>query len=507
MKKIIIISFIVFSCIAAGADYGEGFIFGERILSIMQKSVPEGERDIVRRQIALLYAQTENEDEGIAALMTIKSESEFIPAAMAFTNVMSETYRFNSAEKTADLLKEEYRTEAYIVAAEDMVTAGITEDCAALLKKAEMSVSEDFEPYKKAKYLSKLSALHFRLKNTPKALELVSKALWEAQTIKDADKKAFALKDVSLSYISMGNRIITGFVEGQIGQNRNPMILMEIAKDYLDAGEKSGAAKFMKSAKKNAVKEADLKIKSSILHDAAIIYRDMGDNKLSLECAKLSLESARRIPSRMDRIRAMLAANDIFMNDSVYAIALEEMAMVKDYRERMRLVTSIASGYMKMNMREKGFFLLKMIAGEARKNKRSADTEGILESISDIYIEYGSQSECGEFIKNLKLNFPEHPLIISKMYLANNNYQNAKKYADMIKSWKKRSLQRIKITEMAFRSGDKGISNDALNSMLDEISLSEDAVMKCILLSDLAILCVKNSVHLEGKSLSKLEKI
>ena len=507
MKRIL--SFVI--CLSAAlnifADYGDAFIFGERILHVMQKSVSDKEKDIVRRQVALLYAQTENEDEGIAALMTIKNESEFIPAVISFTRIMAEKYKFDSALKTANLLKGEYKTEALLITAESMISSGRISDCASILSEAETSVGKFLEKYKKAKYLSSLSTMHYRLNNMPKALDLVSRALWEGQSVKDEDKKAFALKDVSLAYLAMNNRLITGLVENQINQNKNPRTLMEIAKDYLENSEKGGAGKFMKTAKAKAEKDSDVKMKSLMLYEAAVIYSQMDEDEKSLECALLSLKAAKTIPSRIERIKATIRANDILKEDSVYSLALQEMLLIDDYQLRVDMMVKISSGYMKMKNKEKGFFLLKMILGEIKKKKSLLKTNEVLEVISDIYIDNGASKECGDFISVLKRDFPEEPLIISKMHHANNDYKQSIKYAERINDANKRALQKIKIAEMVFSSTDKDFSRDILLKVLDEISISKSAIFKCILLSDISILCIKYGIPLDRESLSKLEKI
>jgi hypothetical protein len=93
------------------------------------------------------------------------------------------------------------------------------------------------------------------------------------------------------------------------------------------------------------------------------------------------------------------------------------------------------------------------------------------------------------------------------MYYANGNCSDAVKYSDKSKDWKKRSIQKIKITELAFNSFDKGLSQDMLEIMLKEISNSNDALYKSIFLSEVALLCVKYEIPLEKRTLSLLEKI
>ncbi|MGE3063774.1 MAG: hypothetical protein AB7T10_09135 [bacterium] len=507
MKKNVLLFIIILQAIILTAQSGDAFIFGERILSLMQKSVPESERDIVRKSVALLYAQTDYEEEGIASLMTIRNESEYIPAVMTFTNIMAGKFNFKTAKKSVSLLKGEYKLEAMLVIADEMINSGITNECGKFLEGCESAIDKDFEPYKTSKFLSELSTLYYRLNNTPKALELISRALWTAQSIKDGDKKAFALKDVSLAYISMNNRLITGIVENQINQTKNQRTLLEIAKDYLEAGEVGGTKKFLKTAKARTEKENDLKMKSGQFYEAAVLYKKIKSEKDAAECAKMSLSTAKVILSRNDRINAMIRANDILKEDSVYSTALQEILLVKDYKTRVDMIIDISSGYMRMNAREKGFFLLKMILVDVKKNKKILQTEKVLESISDIYIDNGSSRECDEFIDILKRDFSEYPLIISKMYHANNSYKSAIKYAERIKDSKKRSLQKIKITEMVFSASDKQLSQEVLSKMLYEISLSEDALFKCILLADVSILCIKYQISLDRESLSLLEKI
>jgi|GEM_PF-4006064 tetratricopeptide (TPR) repeat protein len=507
MKKLLMMIFILLMCISAAGQYGDAFIFGERILSMTQKSIDTKDRDIVLKSVAFLYAQTKREDEGVAALRMIKNESEFIPAVMTFARILSDKSNFKKAVEVTALLKNEYRVEMLIDISESMINSGRVNECRDVLNTAEREILESFDPYRRTKFYSLLSSNHYRIKNTPKALELISKALWTAQSIKDSDKKAFALKDVSLAYLSMNNRIISMFVENQINSAKNPMTLMEISLHYIEAGEKEGAKKFLNTAKKRAEKEKNMKLKAKMLYEAAYIYAKLGMTKSSEECAQISLSSAKMIQSRSDRINAIITANNIFQKDDVYASALQEIPLISDYSERVSMMIDISSGYMSMGMKEKSFFLLKVILGELKKNKQLLNMENVLERVSDIYIDYGSSRECMDFISFVKRDFSEYPLIISKMYYANGNCSDAVKYSDKSKDWKKRSIQKIKITELAFNSFDKGLSQDMLEIMLKEISNSNDALYKSIFLSEVALLCVKYEIPLEKRTLSLLEKI